>query len=136
MTRPRPPRFAVIDDKGEPYAERKDKDNYPSATERSGKWLCFIYQREADDMWSKVAQATELGELGSFSVFRRQAPNHQGRVIEVHTYDWTDVEDVRRIREALRRLGWLSPVPYKADADSAAGTYKETGSKSISKYYE
>jgi hypothetical protein len=87
-------------------------------------------------MWQKVAKATEAGELGSFSVLRRARPNLDGRVIEVHTYDWVDEADVRRIREVLRDIGWVSRIPYKADSESSAHIYRETGFARISKYYE
>lgn len=64
------------------------------------------------------------------------ATDSSTKVICVYTYDWTDQEDVMRIRQQLRDLGVTSKIPYKADEDTYAGRYRNRGNKRISKYYE
>ena len=110
--------------------------HYPDATERSGKWLCFTNEQDAEQMWSLVARATRDGLLGSFSDMTPARPGSEARVIEVHTYDWHDAADVRRVRVELRRIGYVNPIPYKTDTDTEAGIYKQTGFERISRYFE
>jgi hypothetical protein len=122
------------------YAERQ-VGAYPEANERCGKWLLFIPVAEIDEAWAKIKQATQEGLLGDSAKVATARPNPNAtrsdeRVICVYTYDWTDVEDVRRIREALRRLGFTCKLPYKADEDTHAGRYQVRGHQRISKYYE
>lgn len=129
------PSLHIVTDESWRVVERRG-DDYPKPTERSGKWLCFIGQDDAEVMWSEVAKATRQRRLGSRSSMRTPRSEYSGRVIEVHTYDWVDEADVRRVRSALRELGWISAIPYKADADTLAGVYNETGFRRVSKYYE
>ena len=63
------------------------------------------------------------------------AANSNTKVICVYTYDWTDEEDVMRIRQELRQLGITRKIPYKADEDTESGKYANQGTKRISKYY-
>ena len=46
------------------------------------------------------------------------------RVLCVFTYNYEDIEDVRRIREQLRRIGVNEKIAYKADEDTKAGRYR------------
>jgi hypothetical protein len=122
------------------YAARK-KGEYPKPTPKSGKWLIFVDIKEVDEVWAKVKEATEEGKLGSYTKVSTAKPNPLATdpykmVICVYTYDWTDVEDVRRIREELRKLGITKKIPYKADKDTLAGKYRTKGYARISKYYE
>ena len=96
---------------------------------------------EVDAVWRIIAEATEAGNLGSESKVSTAMTGFDGspptkHVICVYTYDWMDVEDVRRIRAELRSLGIVTRIPYKTDEDTLAGKYAETGHKRISKYYE
>jgi len=121
-------------------AERKAGE-YPAHTERGGKWLLFVPVSQIDEVWAKVKDATEKGLLGGSSKVATAKPNpnatnHDSKVICVYTYDWTDEEDVRRVRAVLRELGIVANIPYKADNDTLAGNYANRGQKRISKYYE
>jgi hypothetical protein len=83
----------------------------------------------------------EEGRLGGSAKVSTAKPNPlskdpRKRVICVYTYDWTDEEDVRRIREELRKLGVVNKIPYKSDGDTLSGKYRITGHRRISKYYE
>ncbi|RLI69082.1 MAG: hypothetical protein DRP02_11335 [Candidatus Gerdarchaeota archaeon] len=122
------------------YAKRK-KGNYPAYTPRGGKWLIFVHVKEIDEVWRKIKKATEDGKLGNGAKVATAKPNPNARnpdikVICVYTYDWTDEEDVRRIREELRKLGITQKIPYKTDEDTLKGKYRIKGHTRISKYYE
>ena len=62
-------------------------------------------------------------------------PGSEGKgLICVYTSDWRDQEDVMRVREALRQLGFTNKLYYKTDDDTYAGVYRFTGHTNISKY--
>ena len=122
------------------YAERKT-GTYPPDSENCGKWLIFVPLSQIDEVWAKVKLATEEGRLGSSAKVATARPNPNAtnpdtKVICVYTYDWTDEEDVKRIRQELRQLRITWKIPYKADKDTYAGRYAVQGHKRISKYYE
>lgn len=109
------------------YIKRRCGD-YPPATPRSGKWLIPLRLEKLDEIWPLVKQATEEGELGQASMAATGKPSPRAaksgeKVICVFTYDWTNSEDVRRVRKALRDLGISKKVKYKADEDTRAGRY-------------
>jgi hypothetical protein len=139
-TEPHKARPSKVSDEYWLYAERK-KGNYPTATPNSGKWLVFAPISQIDEVWSRIKQATEDGCLGDSAKVATARPNSNAsdpetKVICVYTYDWTDREDVSRIREGLRALGIVSKIPYKADRDTRSGRYASRGHKRVSKYYE
>ena len=122
------------------YAKRK-KGNYPAHTTRGGKWLIFVHVKEIDEVWRKIKKAIEEGKLGNSAKVATARPNPNAKnpdikVICVYTYDWTDEEDVRRIREELRKLGITQKISYKTDEDTLKGKYRIKGHTRISKYYE
>lgn len=124
------------------FAERQ-KGSYPNTinTLKNGKWLIFVKIEEVDEVWKKVKRATEEGKLGLLAKVSTAKPNQNAtnqntKVICVYTHDWTDVNDVRGIREELRKLGITQKIPYKTDEDTVSGKYVVRGSKNISKYYE
>jgi len=114
---------------------------YPQHTANGGKWLIFVDVAGVDELWEAIERATGEGKLGSMAKVSTAKPNPNAkdpnqRVICVYTYDWTDEEDVRQIRRALRELGVTQKIPYKADSDTLAGKYAKRGHRRISKYYE
>ena len=120
---------------------RRQKGEYPESTERSGKWLLFIPNEQVDEVWKSIKQAVEEGQLGGAAKVATAKPNSLAKdpnlkVICVYTYDWTDEQDVRRVRQELRRLGFIQKLSYKADEDTLAGRYEHTGHGRISKYRE
>ena len=121
------------------FAERK-QGMYPPHSSNGGKWLIFIPVERIDQMWVKIKTATEVGKLGEMSKVATakdnpNATNSSIKVICVYSYDWTDEEDVMRIRQELRQLGITRKIPYKADEDTGSGKYANQGTKRISKYY-
>lgn len=122
------------------YAKRKI-GNYPESTIHSGKWLVFISPERLDVTWRKIRDATEDGKLGDESKTATSKPNllagkSKQKVICVYTYDWTDEEDVKRIREELRRLGIVWKIPYKTDQDTSDGKYRISVHQKIAKWFE
>jgi hypothetical protein len=122
------------------YAQR-EKGRYPKPSRRSGKWLVFVDAKNIDEVWAKIKKATEAGRLGGSAKVATARPNPNAtnpntKVICVYTYDWTDQEDIRRVREELRKLGITDKTPYKADGDTLSGKYRVRGNTRISKYYE
>ncbi|SFI36696.1 putative phosphothreonine lyase domain-containg protein [Nitrosomonas sp. Nm34] len=114
---------------------------YPPSTERGGKWLIFVPIENLDETWEKIRIATENGELGSSAKASTAKPNQNAanetqKVICVYSYDWTNKEDVMRIRNQLRHLGITWKIPYKSDDDTYSGKYANRGAKRISKYFE
>jgi hypothetical protein len=137
---PRPPRTPsqVLDKYWVSANSRKQGVRF---TERSGKWLIFVPVTELDDAWSKVKQATRAGLLSNFSKAATGLPNPNAidptlKVICVYTYDAADREDVLRVRQALRDLGFDRPIPYKTDWATLDGRYRVKGDERISLYFE
>jgi Domain of unknown function (DUF1917) len=105
-----------------------------------GKWLVFVGLDKLDEVWRAIKHATEDGKLGIEAKVATMKPSpfdshYNTKVICVYTYDWTDKDDVMRVREGLRSLGIIDKIPYKSDEDTYNGKYAYTGSKRISKYY-
>jgi hypothetical protein len=110
-------------------------------TERSGKWLIFVPLDVLDAAWAKIKQATEAGLLSNSSkaataLANPNAADPTKKVICVYTYDADDREDVLRVRQALRDLGFDKPMPYKTDRATLEGRYQVKGNQRISLYYE
>lgn len=120
---------------------RASRVQYPSHTERSGKWLLFIAKQDVDEVWQRIRTALIAGKLGNSAKVSTVRPNSNStdagkHVICVYTYDCEDREDVMRIRASLRELGFVSPIAYKTDLATDGGRYKVLRHRRISKYYE
>ncbi|KAF1320451.1 hypothetical protein FI667_g12316, partial [Globisporangium splendens] len=83
----------------------------------SGKWMVFCRRQEVDDMWRRVAEAVVSGALGISAKVSPAAPDAQRtHLICVYVNDYTNREDVFRVRETLRRMGVTKRLSFKADA--------------------
>ena len=111
-------------------------------TTRSGKWLIFTPFNKLDEKWSVIACETEAGRLGISAKATTAKPNGLAKnsftkVICVYTYDSSDKDDVFRVREGLRKLGFIKKLSYKTDHATAEGRDRLAGdSKPISLYFE
>jgi hypothetical protein len=119
----------------------RPEGEYPKPTLNIGKWIIFTAVEKVDDIWDQIDKATRAGLLGPESKVSTAKPNPHSkdpktRVICVYSYDWTDVEDVKRIRNELHKIGISKKIPYKSDIDTAAGKYSADGNDRISKYFE
>lgn len=113
---------------------------YPLTSPQSGKWLIFVPNSQIDEIWKLIKQATEEGNLGGSAKVSTMRPNANSndeskKVICVYTYDWTDEEDVMRVRGALRALGHTQKLAYKSDQATMEGKYQVSGHSRISKYW-
>ena len=89
-------------------------------TERSGKWLLFVPFQKIDETWKLISEETLAGRLGIASKAATAKRNPLAKtpwmkVICVYTYDSSDVEDVMRVRQRLRELGFMKKLSYKSD---------------------
>ncbi len=111
--------------------------NYPDATEKNGKWLVFVKFEELDSWFQKVKAALDAGSLGK-SMKSSTGLSNRGvmAVIIVYTYNYDDVEDVKRVRKVLREIGITWKIPYKTDEDTLMGRYSKNGDTRISLYFE
>lgn len=112
------------------------KKRYKKFTKNSGKWLVFSPQDQIDAAWNQIKDATERGLLGGWSkVSTLRGFNGKDHVVCIYTYNWKDEKDVMRVRNVLRKLGFVNPMPYKTDQDTRAGKYASKN-HNISKYFE
>ena len=118
---------------GEPGPPRIEEWIYAMAPTRpevdwaqSGKWMVFTSPSYHEEVWGKIKAATEAGELG----FESKTPNPENAFYPflrsmltcVYTYDFEDIDDVRRVLVALRRLDLMNArLSYKRDADTISG---------------
>ena len=85
-----------------------------------GRWLIFANKEYVDKHWGILHTQTKLGNLGiavqaATRVHADLYSKKGSHVISVYTYSFKDKADVKRVREALRRLGisWkISYIPY------------------------
>ena len=127
----------IIDDY---WVHANPKSQIKEITNNCGKWLIFIYTKDLDEFWQKIARATEKGELGigakaGTAKENPNATNQDVKVICVYTYNSEDKDDVARIAWKLFDLGVVSRVlNYKKDKVTIEGKYAINGDKKISRY--
>ena len=101
--------------------------------EHAGKWLIFQEPETADDAWKKVRDATVALDLGISAKVSTAKPNPDSRdsrrVIYVYTKDWADEADVMRVRENLKKLGFVDRIGYKRNLETFAGEYAQKGKR-------
>jgi len=101
--------------------------------ELAGKWLIFLPPEDVNEAWIKVRDATCNRELGISAKVSTAKPNPDSRdnmkVIYVYTPDWRDEEDVMRVRERLRELGFEDRIGYKRNIETFKGEYSQKGKR-------
>lgn len=101
--------------------------------ENAGKWLIFQEPDQVDAVWKKVRNATVALELGISAKVSTAKPNPDSRdnrkVVYIYTKDWADEEDVLRVREKLRELGFVDRIGYKRNIETFAGEYAKKGKR-------
>ena len=89
-----------------------------------GKWMLFTSRDKAKDTWKRIAKDVTEGNLGSSAkISTLSNDSKQQHVICVYTRDYTDQEDVLRVRMRLRTLGFTRKLHYKADAYTYCNIY-------------
>jgi hypothetical protein len=113
--------------------DRPDVETGVSGSEEAGKWLIFLSPEEVDVAWKKVRNATVAGTLGIGAKVSTAKENENSyddcKVIYVFTADWSNKEDVMRVREELKNLGFVDRIGYKRNLDTYAGEYHERGKR-------
>lgn len=97
-----------------------------------GKWLLFVDRANIDEVWDKIVPAVKEGRLGPEAKVSTAESNPLTKrpskhVVCIYTLDAEDREDVFRVREELRRLGFIAPINYKPDAATLQGRYEGSG---------
>lgn len=99
-----------------------------------GKWLIYRGSSEIDDTWKTIAKRTFNGELGTSAKAGTALQSKKRHVICVYTYDYFDLEDVMKVREKLRSLGFTDELCYKPDIYTYLDIYYRTTSLSPCRY--
>ena len=101
--------------------------------ELAGKWLIFLPPERVDEAWILVRNATFRNELGISAKVSTAKPNPDSRdsmkVIYVYTPDWRDEQEVMRVRERLRDLGFTDRIGYKRNIETYKGEYSQKGKR-------
>jgi hypothetical protein len=110
----------------EPGWIRTSNPQAQELTPYCGKWLLYVREQFADEVWSRVAAATNTGRLGVSAKIatkgsaRGDPPEY---VCCVYTYDCRDRDDVARVLIELRALGSARRLSYKEDNATYALRY-------------
>ena len=98
-------------------------DDVPSG-DRTGKWCIFAPTVDVDSAWAKIKSAVDSDKVFCAKVSTGlRSLGRDGHVICVYTRDWEDKQDVFRVREILRSLGFVEELGYKRDIDTLNGVY-------------
>ncbi|KAF2402248.1 DUF1917-domain-containing protein [Trichodelitschia bisporula] len=86
-----------------------------------GKWMLFPSARDVLSTWTRVAEATVAGKLGTGSKVAASTTSSDGSyLICIYTGDFSDEDDVRRVLKELVDMSLVPPggrgIYYKADA--------------------
>lgn len=116
---------ATITRKMGPYRDQLEEDLLSAAVKTGttcGKWMLFPPSDALPHYWRLIAEATSAGKLGPTSKVATPDP-YNGKdetLICVYTYDFTDLDDVRRVLDELVELQLCRPdgksLYYKIDA--------------------
>lgn len=93
----------------------------------SGKWLIFVDQEHADELWDKIERLAKEGRIWSAKISTRIHPwSSRGRhVVCVYTKNYLDRYDVSKTREILEEIGIKGKLSYKADIYTVLGIYSD-----------
>lgn len=116
-----------------PYRDQLQVDLLNAATNApftSGEWVLFPKADDLPRVWRRVAEATAEGRLGPTSKVGTFEPQNltKGTLICVYTYDFPDLDDVKRVLCTLYDLNILRrdvPVYYKCDAYTHLGIFSD-----------
>ncbi|KAJ3979632.1 translation initiation factor eIF 4e-like domain-containing protein [Lentinula detonsa] len=103
---------------------------------KSGKWMIFADLDTVDSVWADVVRLVCLHRrrgLAKVSA-NREATD---RVICVYVDDFTDVKEVKKLRQDLRMIGVERKIAFKMDAYTHMGIYQgNVWEISPTRYYE
>ena len=70
-----------------------------------------------------MAEGVVTGILGTTAKVAPKRPGFYNHVICVYTENYLDMDDVKRVREGLRQLGFTKKLQYKPDVFTYCGVY-------------
>ncbi|TMW69016.1 hypothetical protein Poli38472_001172 [Pythium oligandrum] len=93
----------------------------------SGKWMVFCPREDVDRVWSSVVWALLSGHLGAVAKVSPVSldPRNRNHVICVYADDYTNQNEVNRIRHGLTQIGLVKPLQFKPDAYTECGIYSK-----------
>ena len=81
-----------------------------------GRWMSYLAINYADSVWKKIDTGTKKGELGYRSKISSPIFSLDNKraycVLYVYTYDCHNQDDILRVREELKNLGFVRPINY------------------------
>ena len=90
----------------------------------TGKWMVFVESSKVDMLWGKIVYLVCMErQKGCVKVSTYQ--EEEGHVICVYVDDYTNKEEVKELRQALRSLGVKWRIGFKTDAYTHLNIYKE-----------
>lgn len=101
-----------------------------------GKWLIYGDATQIDETWTKIAKAVFSGELGTSAKASTARQRQKRHVICVYTQNYLDLDDVKRVREKLREIGFAKTLCYKPDIYTYLNIYSGTTTLTPCRYRE
>lgn len=98
-----------------------------------GKWLLFCSPQHIDDLWAKIANSMDGGELAKVSIgckVNTSWPSANKHVICVYTANFANKDGVAACLVVLRELGIEETLYYKTDRQTRTKQYASKGMKS------
>ena len=102
----------------------------------NGKWLVYRPREQIDEAWLSIAKATFDKTLGNGAKVSTREQDNRRHVICVYTDNYLDLEDVKRVRELLREMGFTDRLCYKPDIYTYLDIYSGTTRMSPCRYQE
>lgn len=99
---------------------------HPHHTELGGKWLVPVDYLNVDKIWEKIKKAQDdkiLGHVSKVATALNARRYNNSYVVCVYTYDSSDTDDMLRVREGLRSIGFTAPLNYKRDIETINNIY-------------
>jgi len=92
----------------------------------SGKWMIYSSQENIDEIWKVVSSSVMKNELGIAAKVSSIMQRQESYLICVYTKDYFDKEDVDRVRNRLKELGFIQKLYYKTDMYTYLNIYSGT----------
>jgi len=88
-----------------------------------GMWMLWLESDQADEKWQEIARATAQGKLGCKSQIKpsKTTASYESIVCLIHTKDFEDKDDIRRVLMALQDLGFTLRSGYKPEVFTLLG---------------
>ncbi len=92
--------------------------------------LSLCARESVDEVWGRIRQATETGQLGiaaKVSTSRPSGYKSPDHVICIYTYDFRNKANVGEVLKRLREIGITGKLYYKSDQATLSGVYTIEG---------